>query len=242
MKNLKKTVIGLSLGLSILLTGCGEDKRIEKDASGKIISEFIYKDNQIWSGYKLVNFKIIWGSKREEFIIKVKEVYKDGKSVGIDEKQELNDFFKSKIDENIDNVKYIPSKYEDVLIYALDKDKANKMSCINKMIKPIPDKVIEHFINNTGLYLAVREMQNPSEKFMIEAIKLDKNIFKYIINKNPSQEVLKTQVTLWNTWELLSKLSVKLPDEVQMKAVQADKNNYQYLVEPSKEVKNFVNQ
>lgn len=120
MRNIKKSIIGLSLGLSILLTGCGEDKRIEKDASGKIISEAIYKDNQIWSGFVTRDYKIEWGEYGDEVVLKAKELYKDGKSVGFDETA-VEEFYKQQIDKNWKNVEYIPVKYVDVLIYAIDK-------------------------------------------------------------------------------------------------------------------------
>lgn len=237
MKNLKKTVIGLSLGLSILLTGCGEDKRIEKDASGKIISEAIFKDNQIWSGFVTRDYKIEWGEYGDEVVLKAKELYKDGKSVGFDETA-VEEFYKQQIDKNWKNVEYIPVKYVDVLIYAIDKQPGS----INKMNRPRPDKVLEHFIMKTRQFNALADVQQPSEAVMLEAVKQGFNYFKFIENKNPSQEVLKTYVTLYPDWKVLPRVKVKLPDEVQMKAVQADKNNYQYLVEPSKEVQNFVNQ
>lgn len=231
MKKIISSCLAMAVA-GVLFTGCGDDKRIEKDANGQIVSEAVYKDNQIWSGYKTIDYKIEWGEYGDEVSLKVKELYKDGKATGIDQTA-IADFYKKQIDKNIKNVSYVPVKFEDVLIYALDKD----INSVNKMANPRPDKVLEYYTMKTRQFNVLQYIKQPSEAIMLEAVKQGFNYFKFIENKNPSQEVLKTYVTLYPDWKVLPRVKVKLPDEVQVKAVQASKENFKYLVEPCSEAK-----
>ena len=75
---------------------------------------------------------------------------------------------------------------------------------------------------------------------MIEAIRQASRNFHLFRDKNSSQAVLSAYVTYHEDWSILPKITEKLPDEVQLKAVQASKENFKYLKEPSKEVLSFM--
>ncbi|MCT7523293.1 hypothetical protein N5T57_10185 [Aliarcobacter cryaerophilus] len=218
---------------TFLFTGCGEDKRIEKDSTGKIISDAVYKNDVIYTGFKIKEKAFLFRNMLDT--VDVIEQYKDGKLVSVDTKNIL-DFYKKKIDEDASNTQYIPLNQDEALIYAIEKAPEN----IKFIKNPYPPSVLEFYISKTKSYEEIRLLKEPSDKLMIEAIRHASRNFHLFRDKNSSQAVLSAYVTYHEDWSILPKITEKLPDEVQLKAVQASKENFKYLKEPSKEVLSFM--
>jgi hypothetical protein len=232
MKNLKKAVIGLSLGLSILLTGCGNEERktfydngkIKQigfydskdqlqdtfkvyDNDGKLITDLVYKDGKIISGYQTVleNIKIY------DFELNsiIKYSYKNAEVINV----ERDSKFDNEIEKILKNYPEYITKIKDATpemqITAFKANPSVMKTITNQSIELqkfalqndyrfityIPEQTEELQLFYISLYSdSVINLKNPTEKVMLKAIELNPSSFSIFAKQNPSEKVKKMAI------------------------------------------------
>lgn len=269
MKLLKYTIVSVTIAL--LLTGCGNEERKTFYENGKIkqvafydgnnklqetfkvysqngdlLSDLVYKDGQIISGYQSTKKEVKIGDVVLTGVFKY--TYENGEVSNIEKDVKLekdilellkdNPYAIAKINEQTSQMQLVAFKSDPrVLKYIKKQSSELQIEALKENYKNIiymPEQTEEFQLHFVSLHSdAVIDLKNPSEKVMLKAIELNPSGIMIFAKQNPTEKVKKLAIEKGaNFIEYIKNPS----EELQLIAVEKDGSNLRFIKNPTDKV------